>query len=421
MHVLDDLTARGLVYDVTDREGLAKLLAEGPVTFYCGYDPTAISLHVGNLVPLGIMRRLAMAGHRMVAVIGGATGMIGDPSGKTTERKLLDKETLVRNQEAISAQVKQLVAGNAIVLNNADWIAPLSLLDFLRDVGKLMTINYMLAKESVRARLEDREHGISYTEFSYMLLQAFDFTYLAKQHGCRLQIGASDQWGNITCGIELCRKMGGPELFGLVAPLLTDKSGVKFGKSEAGTSVWLDPSLTSPYRFYQFWVNTEDANLDRLLKIFTFLPLEEIDRVVREHQEIPSKRIGQRRLAGEVTTWVHGAEAARRAQAASEVMFGGSIENLGDADLEPLLADLPWTQLARAELEKGLPLVDLMARTKLVDSKGAARRLLSQGGVYVNNVRQDDPNRVLWPADLATETMVVLRAGKKSYHVLKIL
>jgi tyrosyl-tRNA synthetase len=418
--VLDELEARGLVQDVTDRDGLAAALAAGPLTFYCGYDPSASSLHAGTLVPLGVMARLARAGHRMIAVIGGATGMIGDPSGKSEERKPLDPETLARNVEAVRGQIARAVGGEPLLLNNAEWIGRMSVLDFLRDVGKLVTINYMMAKESVRARLEDREQGISYTEFSYMLLQGYDFAHLAREHGCRLQIGGSDQWGNITVGIELSRKMGGPPLFGLVTPLLLTASGKKFGKTEAGTSVWLDPAVTSPYRFFQYWINAEDGDVERYLKMFTFLPLEEIAALMAEHDADRARRLAQRRLAEEVTTWIHGADATRRAIAASQVMFGGSLEALRDEDLAPLLEDLPSTRLPRAELEAGIPLVDLLHRVALADSKGAARRLVAQGGVYVNNVRAADAARTLTVADLATETMLVLRAGKKSYHVVQV-
>lgn len=420
MRILAELEARGLVHDVTHRDELGRLLDAERLTFYCGYDPTASSLHAGNLVPLSLMVRLARAGHRPIAVVGGATGMVGDPSGKTEERKLLDPETLARNLAAIRAQVERFLP-EALTLNNADWTAHITYLEFLRDIGKHITVNYMLSKESVRARLEDREQGISYTEFSYMLLQAWDFAYLAKEYGCRLQVGGSDQWGNITCGIELARKLGGrPELFGLTTPLLMTAAGKKFGKSEAGTTVWLDPNRTSPYRFYQYWINTDDADVERYLKMFTFLPLDEIAALVAEHTRDPGRRLAQKRLALEVTAWVHGADAAQRAERASQVLFGGSLADLRDQDLAPLLDDVPSTTIPRAELEAGLPLVDLLPRVKLADSKSAARRLLEQGGVYVNNVRVDRPDRALGPTDLATESMLVLRTGKKSYHILLI-
>src|SRR5690606_2596389 len=291
----------------------------------------------------------------------------------------------------------------------------------LRDIGKHMTINYMMAKESVRARLEDREQGISYTEFSYMLLQAFDFVHLAATYGCKLQMGATDQWGNITAGIELQRKLGRPPLHGLVCPLLLDSEGKKMGKTAAGTSVWLDPAITSPYAFYQYLLNVEDADVERLLLTFSWRSLEEIADIARRHAEAPHQRLGQRTLAEDVTRFVHGEEALGRAVRASQVMFGGSLEDLRDEDLAPLLADVPSSEIPRAELEGGVALVELLARTRLCESKGAARRLLTSGGVYLNNQRVTDAGATVHLGDLATETMLVLRAGKKSYHIVRCI
>ncbi|HZH03359.1 MAG TPA: tyrosine--tRNA ligase, partial [Myxococcaceae bacterium] len=282
MTLLEELTARGLVQDATHPEALSALLAKPGLVFYCGFDPSGPTLHAGHLLPLSMMERLRRAGHRPLGLVGGSTGMIGDPTGKSEERKLLDAEALAANFQSIRSQIQKLLP-DIPVLNNADWTG-MGYLEFLRDVGKHITVNYMLAKESVRARLEDREQGISYTEFSYMLLQAWDFAYLAREKNCQLQIAGSDQWGNITCGIELHRKMGGTqELFGLVCPLLKTASGAKFGKTETGTSLWLDPAKTSPYRFFQYWLNVEDADVEPYLKLFTFLPLEEISRIVAEH------------------------------------------------------------------------------------------------------------------------------------------
>jgi tyrosyl-tRNA synthetase len=423
MDILDDLKARGLVHDVTDEADLRALLAAGGVTYYCGYDPTAVSLHAGNLVPLSVMTRLARAGHKMIAVVGGATGVVGDPSGRSEERKLLGPEELAKNLAAIAAQVRRFVSADAALVDNASWFRPIGFLDFLRDVGKHVTVNYMLAKESVRARLEDRDQGISFTEFSYMLLQGYDYAHLAKEHGCRLQIGGADQWGNITCGIELARKMHGPtfpKLYGLVSPLLLTADGRKFGKSVGGGAVWLDATMTSPYRFYQYWLNADDRDVEKFLKMFTFVPLDEIAAVVTAHAADPGKRSAQRRLAAEVTTWVHGEDQTRRVEAASQVMFGGSLAALTDADLAPLVDDLPSTTLPKADLEAGLPVLDLFVRTKLADSKGAARRLLQQGGVYVNNQRVTAEDHRVELKDLQTETMILLRAGKKSYHLLKV-
>jgi tyrosyl-tRNA synthetase len=425
MNILDELDARGQLADSTDRTALHALLGGSGVRFYCGFDPTGTSLHLGSLVPITLMARLQRTGHAPIAVVGGATGMIGDPSGRSDERNLLDRETLARNLAGIRAQLERFLdfgggPSGAILVNNADWTEPVSFLEFLRRYGKHLTINYMMAKESVRARLEDRDQGISYTEFSYMLLQAFDFVHLAEHHGCQLQLGATDQWGNITAGIELQRKLGRAPLHGLVCPLLLDSAGKKMGKTAAGTSVWLDPAITSPYAFYQYFLNVEDADVERLLLTFSWRGLDEIVDLARRHKAAPEKREGQRALAEDVTRFVHGEDALRRAIRASQVMFGGSLEGLSDKDLEPLLGDVPSTSLTRAALEGGVALVDLMVETRLADSKGAARRLLTAGGVYVNNQRVSDPAAHLTAGDLATESMIVLRAGKKSYHIVRV-
>ena len=404
--VLPELDARGLLFDVSDREALSEALAGGPVTFYCGYDPTGVSLHAGSLVPLSIMRHLTLAGHRPIGLVGGATGMVGDPSGKSEERNLLDEATLQKNIEGVRGQLERLLGQSVTMVNNADWTRPVSVLDFLRDVGKYMTVNYMLSKDSVRSRIESREQGISYTEFSYMLLQAFDFVHLADAHQCRLQLGGSDQWGNITCGIELQRKMGRAPIFGLVGPLLTTASGGKFGKTAAGTAVWLDREMTSPYRFYQYWINTEDADVERYLKMFTLVPLEDIAQLVAEHAADPGRRMAQRRLAEEVTTWVHGEDSARAAEAASQILFGGAITNDTPVEaLELLAIETPTTDVPRSSVEPGWPVVDALVATKLAKSKGAARRLLSQGGVYVNNERSEDPERLVVLDDIVAGGM----------------
>lgn len=423
MHIFEELDARGLIQDASHRDELAQMLSRGTVTAYAGYDPTARSLHVGNLVPTIVLARLQRAGHRPIAVVGGATGMIGDPSGKSNERSLLDADTLAANTHAFRQQLAAFLdfgdrPNGALMVDNADWFAPMRYIDFLRDIGKLLTVNYMIAKDSVRSRLDDREQGISYTEFSYMLLQAYDFVHLAEAHGCRLQVGGSDQWGNITAGIELQRKLGRASIYGLVAPLLLDASGEKMGKTSTGTRVWLDPSLTSPYAFYQYWLNSDDADVEKLLKIFSWRPLEEIADIVSAHGENPAQRLGQRTLAEDFTTWVHGREAARSAVTASQVMFGGSLADLTDADLEPLLTELPSTTLSRERLSAGIPLVDLLTETELTQSKGAARRLIQGGGVYINNVRTTDPATVLTTADLGTQSLMILRAGKKNYHLI---
>jgi tyrosyl-tRNA synthetase len=306
------------------------------------------------------------------------------------------------------------------MLDNLDWFQGMGYIEFLRDVGKLLTVNYMMAKDSVKSRLSDRDQGISYTEFSYMLLQGYDFVHLAEQHGCRLQVGGSDQWGNITAGIELQRKLGREQVFGFTGPLLLDASGQKMGKTSSGQKVWLDGERTSPYALYQYWLNSDDASVERFLKIFSFRPLAEIAEIVREHEDAPHKRVAQRALAEEFTTWVHGADALRRAVAASKVMFGGALDDLSDADLRPLMADVPSSTMPRTALADGVALAELLANTGLAQSRGAARRLIQGGGVYINNVRVADTGKTVNTEDLGTESMMVLRAGKKKYHILSV-
>jgi tyrosyl-tRNA synthetase len=422
--ILDELQARGQLHDISDREALGALLAEGAVPFYVGFDPTAASLHIGSLVPIMFMVRMQRAGHKPLPLVGGATGMIGDPSGRSEERQLLDADTLARNVAGIRAQLSKFLEfgdgpTDARLVNNADWFDGVGYIEFLRDVGKHLTINYMMAKDSVRSRLEERDHGISYTEFSYMLLQAYDFVVLAREHGCRVQIGGSDQWGNITAGIELGRKLGCERLFGMTAPLLLDADGKKMGKTAAGTRIWLDPAITSPYAFYQYWLNQDDRDVERFLKLFSWRPMAELDETIRAHAAAPHERQGQKLLAEDLTRFVHGDEPLRRAVAASGVMFGGSMGELEDEDLVPLLADVPSSELARTELERGVELSELLVRTGLAASKGAARRLVTGGGVYVNNRRATDAGRALGTADLATRTMLLIRAGKKNWHIVR--
>lgn len=425
MPILDELEARGLLQDVTRRPELADLLSNETVTFYTGYDPTAPSLHVGSLYQVSVQARLQKAGHRPIVVVGGATGMIGDPSGKSAERSLLDPGELRTNVAGLREQLGRYLDFEgpraALMVDNHDWLSELGFLEMLRDVGKHLSVNTMIAKESVRARLEERDQGISYTEFSYMLLQAYDFLHLARTHGCRLQVGGSDQWGNITAGCELARKIDGVSLFGFTTPLLLDSSGDKMGKTSTGTRIWIDTERTSPYAFYQYFLNAPDSEVGMLLRVFSWRSLGEISSILAAHQETPAKRGAQRALAEDVTRWVHGDDATRRAQAASRVMFGGSLETLGDADLEPLLADVPSSELDRSELDSGVPLVALLERTGLAKSRSAARRLVQQGGVYVNNVRSADPAARLTAEDLGTETMIVLRAGKRSYHIVRVV
>ena len=424
MSLLDELAARGLVADVTDRAGLAELLNKQGVALYAGYDPTSSSLHVGNLVPTILLKRFQLAGHRPIVVVGGATGMIGDPSGKSDERNLLDDATLAANLAGIRGQLARLLdfedpKTGALMTNNADWTRGVSYLEFLRDVGKYLTINYMMAKDSVKSRLEN-ESGISYTEFSYMLLQAFDFVELARRHDCRLQVGGSDQYGNITAGTELGRKIGLPHpLFGLTAPLLLDASGQKMGKTSTGERIWLDPERTSPYAFYQYWLNRPDDEIPRLLKLFSLRPLAELDLVLAEHDRDRSKRAAQRELARALTAWVHGEAAIASVEAAGRVMFGGDLAGVTDADLAALTGTVPTVEIPRGELATGIGIVDLLART-VADSKGAARRLVTGGGAYLNNVKITDVERTVTLADLATATMLVLRGGKRDYRLVRV-
>jgi tyrosyl-tRNA synthetase len=409
---------------VTDAADLAAKLASPPVAVYAGYDPTSTSLHVGNLVPTILLKRFQLAGHRPIVVVGGATGMIGDPSGKSDERNLLDEATLAANVIGIRAQLAKLLdfddpKTGAAMTNNFDWTRDVSYLAFLRDYGKHLTINYMTAKDSVSSRLES-ENGISYTEFSYMLLQAFDFVQLRRSHGCVLQVGGSDQWGNITAGCELARKIGEGPLFGLVAPLLLDSSGQKMGKTASGERIWLDPARTSPFEFYKYWFNVNDDDVVRLLKMFSLRPLAEIDELVAEHDRDRAKRLAQRELARAMTRWVHGADAIAGIEAANRVMFGGDLTGLTDADLAQLAGTIPTLDVPYAELAAGIPIVDLLART-VTTSKGAARRLVEQGGAYVNNRKIGGVDHRVTLQDLATESMLVLRSGKKDHHFVRVV
>jgi tyrosyl-tRNA synthetase len=429
MSILDELEQRGLLHDVTNREELGKLLAAGCVPVYAGYDPTSATLHIGNLVPTILLKRFQLAGHRPIVLVGGATGMVGDPSGKSEERNLLDDATLARNVAGIRDQLSKLLdfddpTTGALLVNNADWTRGISYLEFLRDVGKHLTINYMMAKDSVKSRItrtgDADVEGISYTEFSYMLLQAYDFVHLAGAAGCRLQVGGSDQWGNITAGIELGRRMRNIGLFGLVAPLLLDSSGVKMGKTASGERVDLSAAVFSPYRFYQYWFNQTDADVVPMLKRFSLRPLAELDAVLAEHDRDRSKRVAQRELARTMTSWVHGDAEVARSEAAAKVMFGGTLEGLTDADLGALVGVVPTFDVSRAELSNGVSLVDLIARS-FDESKGTTRKLIEQGAAYVNNVKVSDSARVVTLGDLATETMLVLASGKKNRRLVRVI
>jgi tyrosyl-tRNA synthetase len=416
--ILDDLRQRDLVRDATDLDGLRRRLDEEPITLYAGFDPTAESLHVGNLVPLLLLRRFQLHGHRPLALAGGATGMIGDPGGRSSERNLLDSATLDRHLAGIKAQLGRLLdfegdGGNAAgVVDNRDWTAPVGVLDFLRDVGKHMTVNQMLAKESVRARVAS-EAGISFTEFSYMLLQANDFWWLNEHEGCELQVGGTDQWGNITAGIELIRKRSGRAAHGLTVPLLTRADGQKFGKSVDG-AVWLDPSRTSPYAFHQYFVNVDDRDVERFLLQLTFLAVDEVADVVAAHRGRPEDRSAQRVLARELTTLVHGREAAAEAERAARG-FTTAVRELDAGELEALAKEIPTAALAAPRL--GDPLVNVLVDVGLEPGRGAARRSLEGGGIYVNDERVG-PDRVLEKSDLLHERFVMLRRGRKNRLLL---
>ncbi len=425
MNIYDELAARGLVADCTDKDELLKRLHASPITLYCGFDPTADSLHVGNLVPLIALRRFQLLGHHPIAVAGGATGSIGDPSGKTAERQLLTKEVLDANIASVKEQLRKLldfdVASNpARLVDNASWTAPVSFLDFLRDIGKHFSVNQMVAKESVRARMEDREVGISYTEFSYMLLQAFDFYHLRKEHNCELQIGGSDQWGNITAGTDLCRKKLGAHVFGLTLPLILNADGTKFGKTAAG-AVWLDAQKTSVYRFYQFWIRVDDRSVISYLKYFTFLSVGEIAALELKHQQNPGAREAHKALAQAMTDLIHGSSATAEAIRASEILFGGGLEGISESTFNDIVGEVPSHEIEAARVDgEGVALLDLLVHTALCPSKGQARKDVEGGGVYINNVREAGIQRTIGTGDLLFGRHVLLRKGKRNYAVLTV-
>jgi len=417
----DELNWRGMVYDAT--EGLADLLAKDRVTAYIGFDPTASSLHVGSLLTVMGLARLQRFGHTPVAIVGGGTGMIGDPSGKSQERVLLGPDQIAINVAGIRAQLERFLDFNAgsnaaRIVNNADWLGTIDLLSFLRDAGKHFTVNYMLQKESVSRRLES-EDGISFTEFSYLVLQAYDFLQLFDRYGCLLQMGGSDQWGNITAGIDLIRKLRAVKAHGLVWPLMKTASGTKFGKTETGT-IWLDAERTSPFKFYQFWLNVDDRDVVAYLKCFTFLEQPAISELAAAMTSAPEKREAQRVLAREVTALAHGTDQVKRAERASSVLFSEDISSLPVGDLLAIFADVPSTQMAFADLGDGVGIVDLVARVRLASSKSEARRLVQSGGVYVNNRRAADVSSKVTPADAIGGQLLLLRKGAKEQHLVRL-
>jgi tyrosyl-tRNA synthetase len=415
--LLDDLAARGLVHDSTDPAALATRLAEGPITLYCGFDPTADSLHVGNLQQILLLRRFQLAGHRPLALAGGATGMVGDPGGRDAERPLLDLDVLDANLAAIKAQLGRFLdfddgPSQARLVDNREWTAPMGVLDFLRDVGKHVTVNAMLAKESVRTRLE-RADGISFTEFSYMLLQANDFYVLHRDLGCELQVAGSDQWGNITAGIDLIRRRAGAAVHGLTSPLLVRSDGQKFGKS-AGGALWLDRDKTSPYQLFQYFLQVDDDDVGPMLARLTLLPVEEVTAVVADHLREPSRRTGQRRLAREVVAVVHGAEVLPPIEEASQLLFGGDPLAAGPDAFELLAGEVPTTTVGRSDLGD---LVGLFAVTGLARSKGEVRR--NRAGYYLNGVAIGE-REALEEADLVHGRWALLRRGRRDHHLLRI-
>ena len=424
MSILEELQWRGLVADCTDTAELTQKAA-APISLYCGFDPTADSLHVGSLVPLLALRRFQLLGHHPIAVAGGATGSIGDPSGKTNERQLLTKEILDHNIASVKVQLAKLLdfetkQNPARLVDNASWTAGISFLDFLRDIGKHFSVNQMVAKESVRARMEDREVGISYTEFSYMLLQAFDFMVLCRDLNCELQIGGSDQWGNITAGIELTRKKIGRHVFGLTLPLIMNTDGTKFGKTAAG-AIWLDPQRTSVYKFYQFWINTSDADVIRYLKFFTFLPKSGIEMLEKHHIQDPGARVAQKALAEAVTKLVHGPEATEAAIRASAILFGGDLYD--QSEIEHIIGEVPTKEIEEFRFDgAGLPLIELLVETELCQSKGQARKDVEAGAIRLNDMRETNSRRTVMIQDFwfsgKAGKFILLRKGKKNYCIV---
>ena len=425
--IIDEFRNRGLIHITDDGQelftpGLEELLAREKVTAYIGFDPSADSLHIGNLLGIMTLVRMQKYGNTPIAIAGGGTGLIGDPGGKSQERPLLTREALQQNLEGIRAQLARFMDFDAqdnaaLLINNADWLERINAIDFMRDVGKHFSVNYMLAKESVRSRMTD---GISYTEFSYMLLQAYDFLTLYDRHGCVLQMGGSDQWGNITAGVDLIRRARGAQAHALVTPLITTAAGTKFGKTEAG-AVWLDADKTSPFQFYQFWLNTADADVVQFLKYYTLIPLEEIEEYEYEVSERPEKREAQQRLASDVTRMTHGQIGLEKALAASDVLFGGDISGLSSDELLDIFQDVPSSTMPRDQFEgDGVQLRDLVAEVGLASSRGEARRLIQGGGVSLNNRRVSDARQSVTLEHSVDGQVIVLRRGARQYRLVRL-
>ncbi len=422
MGLFEEMKSRGLIAQVTD-VGIAELLNESSITAYIGFDPTADSLHVGHLVQIFNLKRLQQHGHRPIAVAGGATGLIGDPSGKSEERNLLDADVLSRNLVKIEAQLSRFLdfengPSPALMLNNADWLGKISLVDFLRDIGKHFSVNQMVAKESVKSRIATREHGISYTEFSYMLLQSYDYLHLFDHYDCVLQLGASDQWGNITAGIELIRRMRQKSAYGLTTPLVLKADGTKFGKSESGT-VWIDPEKTSPYQFYQFFLRAEDEVVGSYLRAFTWIEGDELAELDLAVANEPNKRRAQNALASQVTELVHGPEVTRKVRLAAQALFSEDILGLDPEVIEIAIADAPTISVSAGSLAQGVGLVELFCDAGLTRSRSEARKVIEQGGAYLNNARVHDVDAEVTSEDVLAGGVLLLRRGKKDYVVVR--
>ncbi|PNZ61847.1 tyrosine--tRNA ligase [Staphylococcus aureus] len=413
--LIEDLKWRGLIYQQTDEQGIEDLLNKEQVTLYCGADPTADSLHIGHLLPFLTLRRFQEHGHRPIVLIGGGTGMIGDPSGKSEERVLQTEEQVDKNIEGISKQMHNIFEfgtdHGAVLVNNRDWLGQISLISFLRDYGKHVGVNYMLGKDSIQSRLE---HGISYTEFTYTILQAIDFGHLNRELNCKIQVGGSDQWGNITGGIELMRRMyGQTDAYGLTIPLVTKSDGKKFGKSESG-AVWLDAEKTSPYEFYQFWINQSDEDVIKFLKYFTFLGKEEIDRLEQSKNEAPHLREAQKTLAEEVTKFIHGEDALNDAIRISQALFSGDLKSLSAKELKDGFKDVPQVTLSNDTTN----IVEVLIETGISPSKRQAREDVNNGAIYINGERQQDVNYALAPEDKIDGEFTIIRRGKKKYFMV---
>lgn len=426
MNFVDELKWRGMIHDIMP--GTEGQLAKGQTTAYVGIDPTADSLHVGHLVSVMMMKHFQMSGHKPIFIIGGATGMIGDPSGKSQERNLLDEETIHRNMDAIKGQLSRFIDFNseasnaAIMLNNYDWMKEFSFLGFIRDIGKHITVNYMMAKDSVKKRLgAEAAQGMSFTEFTYQLVQGYDFLHLRKNHGCMLQMGGSDQWGNITTGVELIRRKEGLDAYALTWPLMTKSDGKKFGKTESG-NIWLDPRRTSPYKFYQFWLNTTDEDAAKYVKIFTILPPAEIDALIAEHQQAPHLRKLQKTLAKEVTCLIHGEEAFESALEASQILFGNAtsetLRKIDEATFLAVFDGVPQFEIKKSDLDAGIPVVDFLAeKTAVMSSKGEARRALKANSISINKEKVNE-EAVIKSDDLIDGKYILAQSGKKNYFLV---